>query len=128
MLSMHKKYKDEIPYRMRQAFRTAGELCKVFDDDKTDVIVNYDDFSNECIINLTSGEAQHSLKYMKAELSKLKPYTVSLFKHELEQLKRDEKIEYKMDAGVMVLDKAAYNRDFGVSVNEYSIGNDFLNS
>lgn len=128
MLSMHKKYKDEIPYRMRQAFRTAGELCKVFDDDKTDVIVNYDDFSNECIINLTSGEAQHSLKYMKAELSKLKPYTVSLFKHELEQFKRDEKIEYKMDAGVMVLDKAAYNRDFGVSVNEYSIGNDFLNS
>lgn len=127
MLSMHKKYKDEIPYRMRQAFRTAGEFCKVFDDDKTDVIVNYDDFSNECINNLTSGEAQHSLKYMKAELSKLKPYTVSLFKHELEQLKRDAKIEYKMDAGVMVLDKAAYNREFGVSVNEYSIGNDFLN-
>lgn len=128
MLSMHKKYKDEIPYRMRQAFRTAGELCKVFDDDKTDVIVDYDDFSNECIINLTSGEAQHSFKYMQVELSKLKPYTVSLFKHELEQLKRDKKIEYKMDAGVMVLDKAAYNREFGVSVNEYSIGNDFLNS
>lgn len=127
MLSMHKKYKDEIPYRMRQAFRTAGELCKVFDDDKTDVIVNYDDFSNECIINLTSGEAQHSLKYMKAELSKLKPYTVSLFKHELDQLKRNKKVEYEQDTGVIILDKAAYNRDFGVSVNEYSIGNDFLN-
>lgn len=127
MLSMHKKYKDEIPYRMRQAFRTAGELCKVFDDDKTDVIVNYDDFSNKCILNLTSGKAKHSIEYMQGELRKLKPYTVSLFKHELDQLKRNKKVEYEQDAGVIILDKAAYNRDFGVSVNEYSMGNVFLN-
>ena len=127
MLSMHKNSNDGIPYHMRQAFRTAGENCKVFEDNKTDVIVNYDEFSNECIHNLTSQKANYNLGYMKGELKKLKPYTVSIFEHELRKLKEDKMVDYQQNSGIIILDKSAYNSDFGVSVNEYSIGNDFLN-
>lgn len=127
MLSMHKNSNDGIPYHMRQAFLTAGECCKVFEDNKTDVIVNYDEFSNVCIHNLTSQKAKYNLGYVKGELKKLKPYTVSLFEHELRKLKEDKMVDYHQDSGVIVLDKAAYNSDFGVSVNEYSIENEFLN-
>lgn len=128
MLHMHKKSNDGCFYRMRQAFRTAGESCKVFDDNKTDVIINYDDYSNECILNISSGNAEHDLGYVKEQLGKLKPYIVSLFEHELRQLKIDEMLEYHQNTGILILDKSAYNSDFGVSVSEYSNGDYFMNS
>ena len=126
MLSMHNKGTGDYMYRMRQAFRTAGESCKVFDENKTDVIVRYDEFSNECILNLSSGRAEHDLGYVKAELNKLKPYTVSMFEHEMLQLKKDNMVEYQQNSGAILLNKAAYNSDFGVSVNEYGQEDDFM--
>lgn len=126
MLSMHNRGTGDYMYRMRQAFRTAGESCKVFDENKTDVIVRYDEFSNECILNLSSGRAEHDLGYVKDELNKLKPYTVSLFEHELLQLKKNNMVEYQQNTGAIILNKAAYNSDFGVSVNEYGQEDNFM--
>lgn len=126
MLSMHKTYNDKIPYQMRQAFHTAGKACKVFDDEKTDVVVRYDAVSEQCISNLFSEKAKFDLSYVQEQLKKLKIYTVSLFEHELTQLKQNGMLQYQQNTGILILDKSAYNSDLGVTVNEYRQENDFM--
>lgn len=114
-------------YIMRQAFKTAGSVChKVFDDEKTDVVVPYDNTANEAILNLTSSEGLHDITYLKAQLALLRPYTVSLFEHEIQRLRRDQKIDENRFPGVIFLDKSAYDDAFGVSVGEYKVDEDVL--
>jgi len=109
-------------YIMRQAFKTAGTVCnKVFDDEKTDVIVPYDDTAKEVIANLTSSKGIQDITYTKAQLALLRPYTVSLFEHEIQGLRRDQRIDESGFSGVIFLDKSAYNNAFGVSVGEYEV-------
>lgn len=112
---------------MRQAFKTAGTVCnKVFDDEKTDVIVPYDGTAKEVIANLTSAKGIQDIAYMKAQLALLRPYTVSLFEHEIQGLRRDQRIDESRFSGVIFLDKSAYNDAFGVSVGEYKVDEDIL--
>ena len=112
-------------YLMRQAFKTAGDLCKVFEDEKHDVFVQMDACSEELISELTSDRCMHDFAYVKEVLLQLKPYTVSLFDYEYQRLTNDGMITDIPALGVSILDKAAYGEN-GVSVGNYINGEDAL--
>ena len=128
MLSTNGGIKCSKHYYLKQAFKTAGENCKVFDDDKSDVIVIYDEKAKEYKLNLTSARAHKDMQYVREQLEKLKPYTVSLFENELRALRKDNKLEEETFPGVIFLDKSAYSDELGVCIGEYLIDDDILMS
>lgn len=128
MLSTNGGLKCNKHYYLKQAFKTAGENCKVFDDDKSDVIVAYDEKAKEYQLNLTSAKAENDIQYVKEQLKNLKPYTVSLFENELRALREDNKLEEVIFPGVIFLDKSAYSDELGVCIGEYFIDDGILMS
>ncbi|WP_269477088.1 CRISPR-associated helicase Cas3' [Hominibacterium faecale] len=114
------------PFYFRQAFKTAGKYCKVFDDDKTDVVVKYDEKVDTYIANLCSEKAKWNYAYQKEQLDAMKPYTVSLFPYELNKLRENGRLADDLIEGVIILDKTAYNDDTGVCPDEYVQSDDFL--
>lgn len=90
MLSLNSDFrlKSNAPHPahlLGQAFRTAGEAFKVFDNSTTDVLVPFDE-GTELITALNSAKAQHDLLYRKSLLDQAKHYSVSLFEYQLKQL------------------------------------------
>lgn len=104
---------DPPAFYFRQAFKTAGTYCKVFDDDKTDVVVKYDENVDSYITNLCSEKAKWNYGYMKEQLDAMKPYTVSLFPYELEELRENRRLDENSIEGVIFLDKIAYDENMG---------------
>lgn len=124
MLSTNVRADNPEPYILHQAFKTAGQNCKVFNHEKTDVIVRYNGENDELIANLYSEKSQKDFQYLKKQIEKLKPYSVGLFDYELEQLRKDGKVEEFVDMGIIILDKFAYDDRLGVTLGEYNITDD----
>lgn len=125
MLSTNIRADNPEPYILHQAFKTAGQNCKVFDNEKNDVIVRYNGENDELITNLYSEKSQKEFQYLKEQIEKLKPYSVGLFDYELEKLKEDGMIEEFADMGIIILDKSAYDDRLGVTLGEYNVKDDF---
>lgn len=104
----------KFEYQMDQPFKTAGQLCKVFDNERKDVIVDYDEVSRREILRLEESERRRDFEKMKDALKKLKPYTVSLFGYEVDKFKKQRILEQKEISGVWVLGGVAYDGEFGV--------------
>lgn len=77
---------DCADYTFHQAFRTAGALFQVFDQETTDVLVSYEKGA-EIIAALHSDRAKYDLAYARSQLELAKPYTVSLYQYQVEALK-----------------------------------------
>ncbi|MCD8050404.1 MAG: hypothetical protein LUE89_01845 [Clostridiales bacterium] len=90
LLSDNKSLRPEetFPYYFQQAFRLAGSLFQVFDEDSIDVIVPYGK-GKELIGKLNSSRAEHDLAYAKELLQQAKPYSVSLYRYQIDQLERE---------------------------------------
>ncbi len=67
-------------YFCNQAFRTAGEKFRVFDEESYTVIVPYKE-SMALYAELFTARAEKDIEYVKSILEKLKPYTVSLYRY-----------------------------------------------
>ncbi|MCQ4636034.1 CRISPR-associated helicase Cas3' [Anaerovorax odorimutans] len=117
---------SEHPFYFRQAFKTAAKNCKVFDDDKTDIVVRYDDKVDEYIANLCSKKAKRNYGYARKQLDAMKPYTVGLFPYELDELRKNGRLDEDIFEGVIFLDKTAYDESIGVCPDEYVQSDDFL--
>lgn len=93
LLSCNEKNADENcegieEFCLYQAFKTAGSLFSVFDEDTTDVIVPYGE-GKKIISSLCSEQAKHDIAYRSALLKKAGAYSASLYafqKKKLEQL------------------------------------------
>ena len=70
---------------LNQAFATAGTHFQVFSNQTTDVLVPYRE-GNTIISALYSQRAKQDLAYCQELLTKAKPYTVSLYDHQLRRL------------------------------------------
>ncbi len=79
---------EPLPYYFNQAFRLAGSLFEVFDEDSVDVIVPYGK-GKELIGKLNSSRAEHDLAYAKELLQQAKPYSVSLYRYQIKQLEEE---------------------------------------
>ncbi|MGF6376769.1 CRISPR-associated endonuclease/helicase Cas3 [Clostridiales Family XIII bacterium PM5-7] len=127
LTTFEKISKDESggAYWLRQPFKTAGEHCKIFEDNTTDVIVPYDKKGKEVINNLCSQKAKTDFRYLRGQIENARPYTVSLYDHEIKKL--DGMIESVANDSVFVLYESAYSEKIGVCLDGTIITEDLMN-
>lgn len=115
LLSRNLSYDSPCPYYFRQAFRLAGSLFQVFEEDTTDVIVPYGDGAT-LIQDLCSGKARQDPACLKALLEKAKPYTVSLYQYQLDCLQKEHAL-IPLPGGALGLD-GHYEEATGFSISQ----------
>lgn len=121
LLSLNSYCTDPPLYYFRQAFRLAGSVFQVFDEDTTDVIAPYGPGA-ELIRDLGSERAKYDTAWLKELLEKAKPFTVSLYKHQLDRLNAEHSL-IPLAGGALGL-SGHYNTQTGFSMEEADL--DFL--
>ncbi|MDD3193856.1 MAG: CRISPR-associated helicase Cas3' [Oscillospiraceae bacterium] len=105
---------DAMQFYLRQAFQTAGQAFQVFDEDTTDVLVPYGQGA-ELAKELGSGWAKYDLAAVKELLDQAKPYTVSLYRGQLNRLEREGALYPLANGSILTLDPRYYDKN-GVGV------------
>ena len=95
-----------------QAFKTAGALFKVIDDNTRNVIVPYNDEAEKLINELESGKCN-----IANTLRKVQKYMVSVYNGTERKLYESHAIR-DMPIGAAVLDSKYYNDEYGVDLEE----------
>lgn len=114
MLSLNKTYNcrtdTKEQFYFNQAFKSAGEIFKVFDNQTIDVIVPHNDEAKEIIADLCSERSKFDIGYLKEKIAKAKPYTISLFEYQMK-----ESFMFITDKGkhFFALQESYYNEDTG---------------
>lgn len=105
-------------YYLNQAFRIAGRLFQVYDEDSTDVIVPYGE-GRAVIAELGSERAGRDLEYRRQCLERAKPYTVSLYQYQVRQLEKEHGLRPIRDSddSIQVLAEGFYDEEIGFSLN-----------
>ncbi len=99
----------------RQPFLTAGKHFRVFDDNTVDVIVPYRE-GKDLIDALPGGRAtEFELPRYKEILGRAKPFIVSLYGWQKEEMERAGALYYRLDNRVPVLSERGYDAD-GIGV------------
>lgn len=93
-----------------QAFKTAGTLFKVIDDNTQDVIVPYNKEAEELI-----RELENEYCNVAKTLRKAQKYTVSVYNGTERKLHENNAIR-TLPSGAVVLDKSYYKDEFGVDL------------
>ena len=113
MLAQNSAYsgKDCDRFLLHQAFKTAGELFEVFDQEQRSVIVPWGEGKIIAEKLLRSGEYISKKAYNTA-----KPYTVSVFEYQFKRLSECSAITSVGDGQIWVLDENYYNSDTGIII------------
>lgn len=118
LLSMNEQYAQERPYYFNQAFRLAGSLFEVFDENTTDVVVPYGD-GEKLIVDLCGEKAQRDPAYLRSLLDKAKPYTVSLYQYQIDRLNETHSL-IPLQGGALGL-SGHYHAETGFSLEESNL-------
>ena len=78
-------------YFMRQSLAEAGKCFRVFDQDTIDVIVPYQG-GKDVIADICSEKATHDLSFLSETLKRAKPFIVSIFQNQKEQLEKEGRL------------------------------------
>lgn len=101
--------KDGNKYFMRQAFKTAGEIFKVFDCEQKSVLVPWGAGSDVICEIAKAGQ------YISKELlDKAKPFTVSLFSYHFDWLEKCGALMSFCEGEIYTLNKDFYDENIGV--------------
>ena len=101
-------------YFLRQAFKEAGELFQVFDEESMTVIVPYSSEGKELVSELRGMQALADMGYRKELLEKAKNYAVSLYEYQVKKLEKERGIQYLFDRTVGILDDVYYDDETGI--------------
>lgn len=113
MLSDNRSFiKSDSPYFLNQAYKTAGLHFSVFDEDTTDVIVPYGKGA-EYAQELFSDIAERDWAYLDELIGKLKPYTVSIYGYQKEELESLGAL-MKTKTGILVLRSEWHDESLGL--------------
>lgn len=96
-------------FSMTQAFRTAGSLFQVFDNDTLDLVVPYKE--GKTLIEELMASQNPEPHFLSAWLKRVRPYTVSVYEHQLRPLAP----AITQHGGIAILDPSFYNVDTGLS-------------
>lgn len=118
LLSLNEYCTEAPPYYFRQAFRLAGSLFQVFEEDTTDVIVPYGS-GTELIRDLNGEQAEHDPVYLKELLEKAKPYSISLYNYQIDRLNREHAL-IPLQGGALGLSEH-YSEQTGFSIGESNL-------
>jgi CRISPR-associated endonuclease/helicase Cas3 len=104
---------EDTGYELNQAFREAGKLFQVFDDESEDVIVPYGEGA-ECITELCSEAVSRDPAYLQRCLAKAKPYTISIFGYQKKQLLAQNGLYAICHDKILVLQEKNYDKALGL--------------
>lgn len=103
---------NNLSFYHRQAFKTAGQLFKVIDENSMSVIVPYDENAREVIKCLRSVDYSHEWAKGLREAQK---YVVGINKKMEKALREEEAIEF-LPSGVYVLKEGYYDNECGIHI------------
>jgi len=106
-------------YFLNQAFKKAGELFKVFDDNTTEVIVPYNAEAKEIIADLFSQKAAYDYGFLKTCIEKAKPYTVQIFEYQNRKLREYGMLSSDKSERFNALNGQCYNSETGLVVENF---------
>lgn len=123
LLSCNYEYYDETDqsaskFSMTQAFRTAGALFQVFDNNTLDLIVPYKE--GKSLIEQLLAYSEPEPAFLADWLKQARPYTISVYEHQLGTL--DQAVA--QHSGIAILNPDFYNLDTGLSTQPQK--HDFL--
>ena len=121
LLSLNSQHAQERLYYFNQAFRLAGSLFQVFEENTTDVVVPYEK-GKTLISDLCSERAQRDPTYLRSLLEDAKPYTVSLYQYQIDRLNQEYSL-IPLQGGALGLN-GHYNVETGFSLEKSNL--DFL--
>ena len=114
LLSLNKSrweiYKD-AHWELAQAFKTAGRLFEVIDQNTEAVLVPYDKNAKDIIASLNNDPTPAEISRL---ISKAQKYTVSIYAGNKKALIENGAI-YVSNNGINILDKRFYNSEFGIT-------------
>lgn len=119
LLSLNSCCTEKPPHYFRQAFRLAGPLFQVFEENTTDVIVPYNKGA-QLIIDLCSSKAEYETDYLRSLLEDAKAYTVSLFQYQIDRLTEEHALIH-LHGGALGL-SGHYSEKTGFSIDESNLG------
>ena len=105
-------------YVLNQAFKTAGNLFKVFDDDTVDVVVPYGKEGEKLIAEFGSEGIGLDFEKQRNLVRKAKSFCVSLRHHQVVELLEKGAIVPKCDGLVVVLQPVTMTRIVGLRPNQ----------
>ncbi|MBO6308168.1 MAG: CRISPR-associated helicase Cas3' [Oribacterium sp.] len=115
-LSLNKKRYEMLPDPKTcskfesQAFKTAGKLFQVIDENTRDVIVPYNEEAEEIISRLENSNENISVLLRKAQ-----KYTVSIYIGTERKLYENNALR-DISCGAVILDSSHYNNEFGIDI------------
>ncbi len=107
-------------YFLHQAFQLAGRLFQVFDQETTDVLVPYGKglALREALIEECQAYGHRNFHCIAELLEEAKPYTISLYNYQLEQLKQQEALIPLLDGNGYALTDGFYDQQTGFSLKK----------
>lgn len=105
---------EQGKYGLNQAFSLAGRLFQVFDQETTDVLVPYGK-GRELILELGAPGLERNPARQKALLEAAKPYTVSLYRFQKDQLEGQRGLDTRLNGSVFILNQDFYDRETGLT-------------
>ena len=120
LLGRNEKYASDDPengYTLRQAFKTAGSLFSVFDDDGDSVIVSYGN-GQAIAEKLIAEDRKRPLNYtaLRELTQEAKPYMVTLRRYEIEELRKKGTLTESFDGSILILTNGFYDEKTGFSM------------
>lgn len=106
-------------YFLNQAFKTAGDQFRVFDEATTEVIVPYNAEAKKIIADLFSKKADCDYSFLKACIEKAKPYTVRIFEYQNKKLWEYGMLSSDEQGRFTVLNEQCYNGETGLTIENF---------
>ncbi|WP_144463530.1 CRISPR-associated helicase Cas3' [Siminovitchia fortis] len=107
------KHGFKPPIISRQSFATAEKHFNVIDSPTTSLLVPYNEEANNLISDL-NGDLD--IKELGEILKKAQQYVVNIYKHELDQLSKDDNIDLLLHGNIFALKETAYREDIGIDL------------
>lgn len=101
------------PYHLNQAFRTAGDLFKVFENESISLLVPYKDGA-EIITQLEDDSLHHDITRTRELLVKAKPYAVSVSQNQIERMTAKGMLYTLLDGSICILNDGYYDDHTGI--------------
>ena len=104
----------EYHFFLHQSFQTAGKVFRVFKENTTDVLVPFDRKAENLIADLCSKRAAYDIEWVQKLLTAARPYTVSLYQWQLNQLIEAHAIYSTTGQTALVLRREYYHTRTGL--------------
>lgn len=118
LLSVNEQYAHDQPnlewFGLHQAFALAGQKFQVFDQETTDILVPYGS-GNDLILEFGSYKMQYQPNLQKKLLEKAKPFMVSVYQFQLEQLEKQGGLISLLDGAILALAPPFYDSETGLT-------------